>query len=82
VHIGLKSAQRILAARRHRRLGREQLARMGVVMKRACYFLSLPELSAGQNMQGIQEIGPDYVRKILTGRTKRQRMLQGSLFGQ
>ena len=79
--IGLKSAQRILVARRHRKLGSEQLARMGVVMKRARYFLALPELPAGQGRQGIQEIGPDSVRKLLTRGTARQGATQRSLFG-
>jgi putative DNA modification/repair radical SAM protein len=82
--IGLKSAQRIVAARRHRRLGREQLARMGVVMKRARYFLALPESPAGHTMQhtkGIQEIGPDAVRGLLGGGRKQQGAVQCSLFG-
>jgi predicted DNA-binding helix-hairpin-helix protein len=79
--IGLKSAQRIIIARRHRKLDREQLARMGVVMKRARYFLALPELSAGQGRQSIQEIGPNYVRNILTMGSKRQGAMQLSLFG-
>jgi len=79
--IGLKSAQRIIVARRHRKLGSEQLARMGVVMKRARFFLALPELSAGHDRQGIQEIGPDRVRTILTKGTRRQGAAQLSLFG-
>ena len=79
--IGLKTAQRIVVARRHRRLGREQLARMGVVMKRARYFLALPELPAGQGMQSIHELGPDHVRRVLTRGTKRQGAAQLSLFG-
>ena len=82
--VGLKSAQRILAARRRRRLGREQLARMGVVMKRARYFLALPESPAGhsmQNSQSIQDLGPDSVRSILTRGMKRQGAAQLSLFG-
>ena len=82
--IGIKSAQRIVAARLHRKLGREQLARLGVVMKRARYFLALPESSAGQGRQGIQsiqEIGPAGVRKILTAGTKRRGPAQLSLFG-
>jgi putative DNA modification/repair radical SAM protein len=79
--IGLTSAQRIIAARRHRTLGREQLARMGVVMKRARYFLALPEVSSGRDMQGIQEIGPAGVRKILTAGPKRQGPAQLSRFG-
>jgi putative DNA modification/repair radical SAM protein len=79
--IGLKSAQRILVARRHRKLDKEQLARLGVVMKRARYFLALPEFPAGQGMRSIQEIGPDYVRKRLTKASKRQGAVQLSLFG-
>jgi predicted DNA-binding helix-hairpin-helix protein len=78
--IGLRSAQRILVARRHRKLGREQLARMGVVMKRARYFLVLPESPAGPGRQSIQEVGPDYVRRLLTKGAKRQGAVQLSLF--
>jgi putative DNA modification/repair radical SAM protein len=38
--IGVKSAQRIIMARRHTTLGREELKRLGVVLKRAQYFIS------------------------------------------
>jgi len=79
--IGIRSAQRILVARRHRKLGREQLARMGVVMKRARYFLVLPEPPAGQVRKNILEIGPDCVRTLLTKGAKRQGAVQLSLFG-
>jgi len=38
--IGVKSADRIVAARRHRKLDPEDLRKMGVVMKRAQYFVT------------------------------------------
>ena len=79
--IGLTSVRRILAARRHRKLGKEQLARMGVVMKRARYFLALPESPAGQAVRSIQEIGPDRLRSLLTTGLKRQGATQLSFFG-
>lgn len=37
--LGLQSARRILAARRHAQLSADDLARIGVVMKRAKYFI-------------------------------------------
>ncbi len=44
--IGLKSAQRIIAARRFQTLNMQHLTRMGVVMKRARYFIQNNELPA------------------------------------
>lgn len=38
--IGTKSARRILAARRHAKLGFEDIKKMGVVLKRALYFIT------------------------------------------
>lgn len=38
--IGYKSAQRIIRARRHANLGFDDLKRMGVVLKRALYFIT------------------------------------------
>jgi len=38
--IGVRSARRILVARRRQRLGAEELKRLGVVMKRARFFLT------------------------------------------
>ena len=38
--IGTKSAKRILAARRHAKLSFEDIKRMGVVLKRALYFIT------------------------------------------
>lgn len=38
--IGTKSARRIIAARRHGKLGFEDIKKMGVVLKRAVYFIT------------------------------------------
>jgi putative DNA modification/repair radical SAM protein len=45
--IGVKSAKRIVAARRVRRLRHENLKRLGVVMKRATHFLTCDGRSEG-----------------------------------
>lgn len=42
--IGVQSAQRIVAARKHRRLNSYHLKKLGVVMKRAQYFITSNEL--------------------------------------
>ena len=62
--IGLRSAERIVAARRHRKLLPEHVGKIGVVMKRARYFLTFPGLPA----RTIQEIGSAGVRCALTER--------------
>ena len=61
--IGLKSAARIVTARRYRRLQVENLKTLGVVLKRARYFLTLALPGPAFT---IQEAGPAYVRKVLT----------------
>ena len=38
--IGVKSARRIIAARRYGRLDFDQIKKMGVVLKRALYFIT------------------------------------------
>ncbi|MBN2636247.1 MAG: putative DNA modification/repair radical SAM protein [Prolixibacteraceae bacterium] len=42
--IGVQSAQKIVLARRHRRLNSDHLKKIGVVMKRAKYFITCNEL--------------------------------------
>lgn len=59
--IGVKSAKLILTSRRFSRLGSQQLKKMGVVMKKAQYFITCHELSAGT----IQELQPEQVRNLL-----------------
>ena len=48
--VGVISARRILAARRTRRLRPEDLGKMGVVMKRAQYFLT----ASGKRPEGLR----------------------------
>jgi putative DNA modification/repair radical SAM protein len=60
--IGVKSAMRILAARKFGRLTAEQLKKTGVVMKKARYFITCRELP----IHTVHEVTPEYVRKALT----------------
>ena len=57
--IGLVSAKRILAARRHKRLQAADLQSLGVAMKRARYFLAPDPRTAPCT---VQELGPARVR--------------------
>lgn len=59
--IGVTSARRIIFARRHRRLDGAQLAKLGVVMKRAKYFLKLGK----PDPHAIDAAGPVSVRARL-----------------
>ena len=59
--IGVKSAYRIIAARRFRKVTVEHLKKMGVALKRAKFFIALP----GESPFTIQEAGPRYVRSAL-----------------
>lgn len=43
--IGVKSAQKIISSRRHQHLHLDHLKKMGVVLKRARYFISCPGLA-------------------------------------
>lgn len=75
--IGVKSAKLIVVSRRHGRLGSEQLKKIGIVMKKAQYFITCNELS----MQTVNELRPENVRRILTqkrgkGYDERQLIIQ------
>ncbi len=59
--IGVKSAKMIVVARRFQRLGFEQLKKIGVVMKKAQYFITCHELP----ISTVQELTPEYVRGLL-----------------
>lgn len=59
--IGVKSAKLIIASRRHRRLTLDNLKKIGVVLKRAQYFITCSELP----MHTIHEVTPEYVRSRL-----------------
>jgi putative DNA modification/repair radical SAM protein len=68
--IGVKSAKLIVVSRRFSRMTGETLKKMGVVMKKARYFITCNELP----VHTVNEAGTEYVRRILTekkaGRTK------------
>jgi putative DNA modification/repair radical SAM protein len=66
--IGTKSAQLIIASRRYGRLTSSHLKKMGVVMKRAQYFITCNELP----VHTIHETRPEYIRKILTQSDKKK----------
>lgn len=77
--IGLKSAQRIIAARRFQTLNMQHLTRMGVVMKRAKYFLQNNELPAS-----FSDISTEKLRQQILwndpSKTRKQPFNQLSLF--
>ncbi|MDR1524254.1 MAG: putative DNA modification/repair radical SAM protein [Tannerella sp.] len=66
--IGVKSAKLILSARRFGRLTSEQLKKIGIVMKKAKYFITCRELPVNT----VNEVTPEYVRKILTEPKKKK----------
>lgn len=66
--IGVKSAQYIVTSRRYGRLNASHLKKIGVVMKKAQYFITCNELP----MYTVNEATPEYVRKILTEPKKRK----------
>ncbi|WP_085535707.1 putative DNA modification/repair radical SAM protein [Massilibacteroides vaginae] len=59
--IGVKSAKLIVTSRRFSRLGSLQLKKIGVVMKKAQYFITCHELGA----KTIHELHPENVRGLL-----------------
>ncbi len=73
--IGVKSAQLIVAARRHGRITGETLKKIGVVIKKAQYFITCGELSAGVPAKSmiIGDVPPDLVRRALTAKRPTRR---------
>ena len=67
--IGVKSAKLIVTSRRYGRLNSDHLKQMGVVMKRARYFITCNELPA----YTVHEAHPEYIRRILTEKTTRRK---------
>lgn len=66
--IGVKSAQFIVTSRRYGKLNAFQLKKIGVVMKKAQYFITCNELP----LYTVHEATPEYVRKILTEPKKKR----------
>lgn len=66
--IGVKSAKLIVASRRYSRLGFYQLKKIGVVMKKAQYFITSNELA----VKTVNEITPQGVRTLLLPKPKKR----------
>lgn len=66
--IGVKSAKLIVTSRRYGKLNAYQLKKMGIVMKKAQYFITCNELP----MNTINEVKPEFLRKILTETKKKK----------
>ncbi len=66
--IGVKSAKLIVVSRKYGRLNAFQLKKMGIVMKKAQYFITCNELPVFT----VNEATPEYVRKILTEPKKKK----------
>ena len=64
--VGVKSAKLIVTSRRYGRLNLEHLRKMGVVTKRAKYFITCNELP----MLTVHEIQPENLRQLFLGKTQ------------
>ena len=70
--IGVKSAKLIISARKFGQLTSDQLKKIGIVMKKAKYFITCRELAMNNT---VNEVTPEYVRKVLT-EPKKKKMIQ------
>ena len=76
--IGAKSAKRIVSARRGCKLGFSDLKKIGVVLKRALYFIT-----CSGRMMYPTKLDEDYIcRNLLSDRTQIPRELRGESFRQ
>ena len=80
--IGVKSATLIVSSRKFGRLTSDQLKKIGVVMKKARYFIICRELQ----MLTVNEATPEYVRKMLIEPRKKtmkgETLWAGNLFAE
>jgi putative DNA modification/repair radical SAM protein len=67
--IGVKSAKLIVTSRKFNRLNVDQLKKIGIVMKKASYFITCNELP----MNTVNEVSPEYIRKVLTPSKKKKK---------
>lgn len=67
--VGVLSAKKIITARRYGKLNSEQLKKIGVVMKRAKYFLVCKELP----IHTVNEVKPEYLRKVFIENTSKEK---------
>lgn len=66
--IGVKSAKIIVASRRFSRLGSRDLKKIGVVLKKARYFITCRELASPT----VNELTPTAVRSLLIPRSRKR----------
>lgn len=66
--IGVKSAKQIIMSRRYGKLNDLTLKKMGVVMKKAQYFITCHQLTPFT----ISDTSPEFVRKILTTKKRKK----------
>ena len=72
--LGTKSAWLIVNSRRFNRLTSYDLKKMGVVMKKAKYFITCHELSSvfDRSVVGINELSPERLRPLLVSKTEQK----------
>ena len=73
--IGVKSAWRIVNSRQFNRLTSYHLKKMGVVMKKAKYFITCGELTSNYSIPvvGINELHPERLRPLLVSKSQQKR---------
>ena len=73
--IGVKSAVLIVNSRRFNRITSYHLKKMGVVMKKAKYFITCGELTSAfsQPIIGINELRPERLRPLLLSKAQQKR---------
>ena len=73
--LGTKSAWLIVNSRRFNRLTSYDLKKMGVVMKKAKYFITCNELTDGYTtpIVGINELRPERLRHLLVSKAQQKR---------
>ena len=73
--IGVKSAWRIVNSRQFNRLTSFHLKKMGVVMKKAKYFITCGELTSNYSIPvvGINELHPERLRPLLISKSQQKR---------
>jgi len=73
--IGVKSARLIVNSRRFNRVTSYHLKKMGVVMKKAKYFITCYELTDGyaNPIVGINELHPERLRPLLVSAAQRKK---------
>ena len=73
--IGVKSAVLIVNSRRFNRITSYHLKKMGVVMKKAKYFITCGELTSAfsQPVIGVNELRPERLRPLLLSKSQQKR---------